>query len=200
MTKTLHRRLSVATAIAVAVYAALITSPLLPEQTRVTISNLGQCLAPAMAFGGCILASRRAINRTHGIGWKLLGFSALSWCLGQVVWTYYELSHAAAPFPSLADVGYLLAVPLALAAVWHLTVRSSASSWFVAVLDALIIAGGLLAISWPLVLGPSWHAGSGSPFEFGLTLAYPIGDLVIASAVLLALMRTDRDHDAVPLL
>ena len=52
-----------------------------------------------------------------------------------------------------------------------------------------------------LVLGSSWKdAASSSTFELALTLAYPVGDLVVVSAVLLAIMRTDRNRDAIPLL
>jgi diguanylate cyclase (GGDEF)-like protein len=199
MDSTRLRPLTLATGAALAVWTVVILAGLPSERGAVVLSNLGQCLAPAMAAIGCALAGRRAIDERQGLGWKLLAGSALSWCLGQVVWTYYEISGAAAPFPSLADVGYLLAVPLALAGVWTLTVRSSTSSWMVAMLDGFILAGGLLAISWPLVLGAAWDEGGDSPFLFALTLAYPVGDLLIVSAVLLALMRTDRNRDAVPL-
>ncbi|WP_421121495.1 putative bifunctional diguanylate cyclase/phosphodiesterase [Aquihabitans daechungensis] len=201
MSPTHRRFLTIAAASAFALWAVLVLAGLPSDRGAVIISNVGQCVAPALAALGCVLASRRAISERHRLGWKLLAASALSWSLGQVVWTYYEVSGAAAPFPSLADVGYLLAVPLALGAVWMMSVRSSTSSWMVALLDALIIAGGLLAISWPLVLGPAWDdASSSSIFEFALTLAYPVGDLVVVSAVLLAIMRTDRERDAIPLL
>ncbi|MCU1498979.1 MAG: diguanylate cyclase domain, partial [Acidimicrobiales bacterium] len=64
------------------------------------------------------------------------------------------------------------------------------STRLVAMVDGLLIAGGLLAVSWPLVLGPSWNAGGDSGFTFALSLAYPVGTLVVASVVLLALMRS----------
>jgi diguanylate cyclase (GGDEF)-like protein len=196
-----RRLLAIATGVTFVAWSAVILLGLPTDRAAVLLSNLGQCAAPALAAVGCVLASRRAISQRHALGWKLLAASALSWCLGQVVWTFYEVTRAAAPFPSFADVGYLLAFPLALAAIWTMSVRSSTSSWLVALLDALIIAGGLLAISWPLVLGPSWEgAGSSSTFEFALTLAYPVGDLIVISAVLLAIMRTDRERDAIPLL
>jgi diguanylate cyclase len=199
MTQTSFRRLVVATAVLIACFAAILLLGLPSERGAVIVSNVGQSLAPALAAMACLFAAGRGITRRHKLGWRLLGGSALSWSLGQVVWTYYEISGAAAPFPSAADVGFLAAVPLALAAVWMLTDRTTTSSWLVAVLDGLIIAGGLLAISWPLVIGPSWEAGADSPFLLALTLAYPVGDLVIASAVLLAIMRTDRDRESVPL-
>jgi hypothetical protein len=50
--------------------------------------------------------------------WRLLGASALSWGSGQTAWTWYEtVLGREVPFPSLADVGYLVAVPLAAAAL-----------------------------------------------------------------------------------
>ena len=50
--------------------------------------------------------------------WRLLGASALSWASGQAAWTWYEsVLGREVPFPSLADVGYLVAVPLAAAAL-----------------------------------------------------------------------------------
>ena len=56
--------------------------------------------------------------------WKLLGVSALSWGSGQAAWTWYEtVLGREVPFPSLADVGYLGAVPLAAAALISSAVR-----------------------------------------------------------------------------
>ena len=64
-----------------------------------------------------------------------MGFSALSWASGQAAWTWYEtVLGRDVPFPSLADVGYLAAPPLAAAALITLpfAARSpggSARSW-----------------------------------------------------------------------
>jgi diguanylate cyclase (GGDEF)-like protein len=201
MTPDLHRRLSIALAGAVALFAMVIELGLPSTRGAVILSNVVQCLAPAAAAAACLVAGRRAgTDRPRDQrGWWLLGASAASWSLGQVVWTVYEVTGAAAPFPSAADAGYLLAVPLALVAVWSFAARSDVAAWFVAVLDGLILAGGLLAISWPLVLGPAWDAGGDGAFAFGLSLAYPIGNLVVASSILLAIMRTERQGTPVPL-
>src|SRR5690606_14124947 len=87
----------------------------------------------------------------------------------------------------------------ALIGIWSFAERVSGSAWAVAVLDGLILAGGLLAISWPILLGPSWDAGADSAFELALTLAYPVGNLVVGSIALLALMRMDRRRNPVPM-
>ncbi|MEZ5139382.1 MAG: EAL domain-containing protein [Acidimicrobiales bacterium] len=199
MTDRTLRRSELVTALAVVAFAVAVLSEQPTERAAVLLSNVAQAVAPAAAAIACGRAARRAADGRHGRGWTLLAASAASWSLGQVVWTYYEVSGAAAPFPSLADVGYLVAVPLALAGIWSFSDRIHGSAWAVAVLDGLILAGGLLAISWPVILGPSWDAGGDSAFEFGLTLAYPIGNLVVASIALLALMRSDRDGSPIPL-
>ncbi|QXC59301.1 bifunctional diguanylate cyclase/phosphodiesterase [Aquihabitans sp. G128] len=187
-TRTEHRSAAIAATV-VAVFAALIFAKVPSARAAVLLSNVGQCLAPALAAAAGVRASTRATTVRLRRGWLLLGASAASWSLGQVVWTYYEVSGAAAPFPSLADVGYLAAVPLAMLSVGLLAASPTRSARLVAGLDGLLLAGSLLAISWPLVLGPSWDAGGDDPLTFALSLAYPVGTLVVASTVLLALMR-----------
>ncbi len=191
-------RLNATVAAVIFVFAVLVLS-VLGTSAASWLSNLAQVAAPLAAAAACYLASQRAGDERRRRGWLLLGASAASWGLGQAVWVYYDLIVNTEPFPSLADVGYLMAVPLALAAVWTLSSRVDSTSWVLAVLDALIVCGGLLAISWPLVLGPSWQTAEGSGPELALTLAYPVGNLVVASTVILAIMRSDRGHDAVPL-
>jgi hypothetical protein len=57
------------------------------------------------------------------------------------------------PFPSLADVGYLAAVPLAAAALLSLPFAAhNAAGRFRQVLDGLLIAASPLLISWVVVL------------------------------------------------
>src|ERR1700682_3929883 len=79
--------------------------------------NIAETLAAFLAAAVCGIAAWRHQRRTR-IAWALIGASALSWGLGQSVWSYYELVKGQqVPFPSLADLGYLGAVPLAVAGV-----------------------------------------------------------------------------------
>ncbi|MCU1500075.1 MAG: putative diguanylate cyclase, partial [Acidimicrobiales bacterium] len=99
------------------VFAALLGLDQPSPRGAVILSNVGQFVAPLLASLACWAASRRAPDGRLRAGWRLLAASALSWSLGQMIWTFYEVSAMAAPFPSFADVGYLLAMPLALVAV-----------------------------------------------------------------------------------
>jgi diguanylate cyclase (GGDEF)-like protein len=194
-----HRRHAAIAAVLVAVVGGGALAGLPTADAAPTLSNVGQVLAPLLAAWACFGASRRVGAGRQALGWRLLGGSALAWGLGQAVWTLYDLTGARAPFPSLADVGYLAAVPLALAGIVALSHRPSAAAQLVAGLDGLIIACGLLAISWPLVLGPTWEAGEGGALEVVLSLAYPVGNIVVASVVLLALVLANSRRDAAPL-
>lgn len=120
---------------------------------------------------------------------------------GQVVWSYYEVvAGREVPFPSLADLGYLLAVPLAAAALLtHAATPQRGAAQTRRVLDGLIIATAVLAVSWQTVLGPLFRAASGSVLEQVLALAYPVGDLVTISLVIF-LLAGSRAATRAPLL
>ena len=98
-----------------------------------------------------------------------------------VVWSYYEigLGHEV-PFPSLADVAYLAAVPFAALGVFVFTIGTpNAVSRSATVLDGSIMAGSLLLVSWVTVLGSVYQPGSESLLALVISLAYPIGDVVV---------------------
>jgi hypothetical protein len=78
----------------------------------------------------------------------LLAGSAGSWAVGQATWVWYEhVARRELPFPSLADVGHLLAIPLAAAAMLAFPGRAERAALQVrSLLDGAVIAAGPL---WP---------------------------------------------------
>ena len=110
---------------------------------------------------------------------------------GQAVWTYYEvILGQEVPFPSAADLGFL-GFPL-VAAVGLVMWLGTQNDQLVArgrdILDGALVGGSLLAVSWVTTLG-SVVAEGGDPVPLALSLAYPLGDLILAALVLLALAR-----------
>jgi len=198
---------------AAALFAALVTVVFVAwmvleiggPQTTTAINDVAQCVAAFTAGVACLAASGR---EAYGYGrawhkklrraWRLLGAAAISWGAGEAIWTYMELvQHRSVPFPSAADVGYLTAVPLLVAAV--LTFPSAPvrmTARLRTLLDALIIAASLLAVSWVTVLGPMWDAEAPSLLARAVRLAYPLADVVIATIAFSLLTRT-RGRDPV---
>ena len=161
--------------------------------TTQRVDDIGEFVIAFMAAGGAGYAAVRHRNGTR-IAWALIGVSALSWGLGEVAWSYYELVLGRqVPFPSLADVGYLLAVPFAIAGVLYFpSAPSRLTSLARTVLDGLLIAGSLLIISWATVLGTVYRSGSDSVLAQLISLAYPASDVVIATMIIILAARAPK--------
>src|SRR4051812_3719616 len=103
-----------------AIWAALLVTGAAGERTTQAISNVGLSVIVLAAAAGLAHRSRRHTGRLRRV-WFLLALSAFSWGAGQTVWTWYEsVLGREVPFPSPADIGYLGAVPLAVAALLSL--------------------------------------------------------------------------------
>ena len=158
------------------------------------IDDLGEAVAAFVAVGAGYVAARRSADAR--VGWLLLSASALSWGIGEMIWSWYELvGHREVPFPSLADVGFLVAVPLAAAGLLAFPGAPQRAARRARVtLDGAIIATSLLFVSWALVLGPVWHVKGQSVFTQIVSLAYPVSDVVIATIVFVVITQIDRSH------
>jgi hypothetical protein len=155
------------------------------------VSNVGLTVMPLLAAAQCARHARALAGRLRR-GWFLMGGSCLAWGLGMVVWTSYEsILGRDVPFPSLADAGYLATVPLAVAA---LLIFPAAPQRLAAqartVVDGLVIGASLLIVSWILALGPVVHGGGAGPLADVLAIAYPLGDVLMATIVLFAIARS----------
>jgi len=157
--------------------------------------NIGETLAALAAAGACGVAAWRHQGRTR-IAWALIGASALSWGIGQAIWTYYEqVVGRQVAFPSFADLGYLGVVPFAVAGVLCFpSARARATSLLRTILDALLVAASLFIISWATVLGTVYRAGSGGLLGQLIGLAHPAGDIVIGTIVLILASRASRGN------
>jgi diguanylate cyclase (GGDEF)-like protein/PAS domain S-box-containing protein len=149
------------------------------------VSNLGLITAPLAASLACASAARRSSGGARR-AWALFAASSAAWGLGQTTWTLYETVFGRrVPFPSLADVGYLGAVPLAIAALVSMPNASrTAASRVRMVLDGMVTASSLLVVSWAVVLGPLFDAGGGAVVDQVIALAYPVGDVVMITMAL----------------
>ncbi|GAA3257704.1 hypothetical protein GCM10010532_108240 [Dactylosporangium siamense] len=148
----------------------------------------------AVAGVACLRAGRRTAGADRA-GWSLLGAGMFCWAAANVVWQSYVLRHIyPVPFPSGTDAGFLSLVPLSVAGVFALA-RLGRSGIRV-LLDGVIITGSLLVVSWVTVLGPTFEVPGQSAFAQAVALAYPIGDVAIASMVFVVLGRSERRNRA----
>lgn len=158
------------------------------------MDDIGEALAALVAAVACGLAARDATGRTR-VGWALISISAASWGLGEVVWSIYEVGlQIAVPYPSWADAGFLLSVPFAFAGVVAFWVPGHGLiGRRRLVLDAVTVFLALMFTAWAFGLKSVYSDPEGLG-EKALDLAYPVGDLLIATVLVLAIRRATRSQ------
>ena len=165
------------------------------DQATVAVDDIGEAVAAAIAAVSCGLAARRTSNRAR-LAWGFFAASAASWAVGETIWSVYEVGMGVSvPFPSAADAGFLVAVPLAVAGVLALTsAPTRLTSRGEALLAGAIIALSLLFVAWALGLGKVYDMSTASPPARLIGLAYPVGDIVTITVLVLALRRARRSE------
>lgn len=177
----------VVSTVTVGIYAALLFA--LDGFSREAASDLGLVALPLFAFGTCAWRASKS-SAPYRLGWLLIALSTLSWAIGEAIWSYYELAlRIEVPFPSLADLGYLAAVPLAGAGLLSLPATRTGAR-VRAAFDGLIIASALLCTSWLLVIGPLYSDRSESIVETVIGLSYPLGDVALITLVLITALNS----------
>lgn len=192
MGRATGRVITVATGAAVAL-ALWFTAGWGGESVLAIACNYGSLAFAVFATAGAVCAAVWSSGRLRS-AWIALAVAVCGWIIGSALWTYYELFAHVAPFPSWADAGYLLfpvgaCIGLALFPVGH-----SGHSHIRVVLDGLIVAAALFQISWVTVIRSVYEAGGASRFAVGLSLAYPVGDLIAIMVALLLLARARTGH------
>ena len=115
--------------------------------------------------------------------WLILALGQLAFVVGDIIWTIYA-ALGEDPFPSPADIAYLLGYPL-LALGLAVAIRRRVSGGDRAgLLDGAILATGAVVVWWSFVLGPLVAASDPDPLSFAISIAYPIGDLLLIGIAL----------------
>jgi len=159
------------------------------------VTMLGSDALLITAAGGAAACGLSAIRR--GIGrvsraWILLTCGALAWGLGQIVYGYYELTGQSVPFPSIADIGYLWALPLWIAGLLTMpTAPMGLAGRLRSVLDGLLLAFSLGFVCWAAITGPFVSSADDLVTQI-VGMAYPALDLVAVSLVFVLIVRSRR--------
>jgi two-component system, cell cycle response regulator len=115
--------------------------------------------------------------------WLLIGAGLTVWAAADVYFNAAFGDGSGAPFPSLADAGWLAFYPASYIALVLLlrsrVKRMRASLW----LDGLLGSLSVAALGAALALEPIVAAGSGSTADIATNLAYPLGDLLLVAFV-----------------
>jgi len=174
------------------VYALDIRYLILGPRGVTAVDDIGEAVAAAIASAACAWASTRSTGRDR-LAWALMSISTGLWSAGEIAWSYFEVGlKIAVPYPSLADVGFLAAVPFAffgIRAFWSAP-RGTSSRWRVW-FDGVIVAIALTSTAWAFGLKSVWLSSSSTKI---LDLAYPVGDILIGTILILAIRRASQQQ------
>ncbi|HYH87979.1 MAG TPA: diguanylate cyclase [Solirubrobacteraceae bacterium] len=144
-----------------------------------------------LMWGGVALCLARTLSvRAERGAWAALTAGLAVWSAADLTWTLHYNHLDEAPYPNFSDVLYLLTYPLTyIGLVLLLRARLRpvrASLW----LDGLVSGLTLAALTTALLFGPILAATEGSAAAVAVTLAYPVGDLLLLCSVGVALTIT----------
>ncbi|MGV9313884.1 putative bifunctional diguanylate cyclase/phosphodiesterase [Streptomyces sp. NPDC003691] len=169
------------------------------RKLALVMGDFGLSAAALVAAVSCFCYARQVPPRLRP-AWLLFALSSLMAAIGNGVWGWYEVVlDRPVPSPSAADVFFLCFAPPAIVGLLVLAKRPvTRAGWFCLALDAWLIGGSLLTISWSLALAHTAHAQGQSVAPAALALAYPMLDIVLVSMVLaLHFRRSGGNRSAV---
>ncbi len=174
-------------------YAFILKTGVFGDRPVTIIDDLGEAVAAAIASGACAWAAIRAGGKER-LGWTLMSISTGLWAAGELVWSYYEVwQQVAVPYPSLADAGFLGAVPFAIGGIrafWSDAAHGTSARWRVW-FDGVIVAIALTCTAWAFGLREVYQSDSSTRL---LDLAYPVTDIVVGTVLILAIRRATHQQ------
>ncbi len=141
-------------------------------------------LSPLVA----IVIGVRRYGRASAAPWRWFALGFLLFWLGDLyTYSYPRLTGTEVPFPSLGDAFYVIVYPALMMGLLILVRRRNPERDRAGAIDSLIITLGLALISWIALIQPSLHDEELSTVAKLVSIAYPIGDiLLLAAAIRLA--------------
>lgn len=171
---------------------------------KVLLFQLPYPLWNLLAALALFYAAKRSayVSRRLMLAWGLLATGRFVLFCGEITVVILAIRWGAAPFPSLADGFFLAFYPLFLLGILllpapHLNLRV----WVKTGLDISIVLLGSGLVVWQYWLGPLVvHVSDERTLVQLLSLAYPVGNLVLLWALLMLLYRPSTGETRGPLL
>ncbi|KUN81940.1 phosphodiesterase [Streptomyces bungoensis] len=155
------------------------------KELALVMGDFGLSAAAGTAAVSCFRYARGPRVR-FPTAWLLFALSSAMAALGNAVWGWYEVVlERPVPSPSYADLFFLCFAPPAIVGLLVLAKRPvTRAGWICLALDAWLIGGSLLTLSWSLALAQAARFDGPSVAHTALSLAYPLLDIALVSMVL----------------
>jgi diguanylate cyclase (GGDEF)-like protein len=164
-------------------------------------ADIGQLLAGVVAAFGCWRTSRSTSGRMRW-SWLAIAVGCAGWAGGELAYTVLDIAdRGMVPFPSVADIGFLLFSVGAIVCLLLFPPAGGKSDRMRSILDGAALLAALVALYW--AFASPFEAATDEPIT-GLravaTIAYPAGDLLILVLAFYIVSRPTRHRIALLLL
>jgi PAS domain S-box-containing protein len=160
---------------------------------RALVADLAWTWTALYAVVCCAVAARRQPAPEQRRAWWWIAAGCVLFLAGQLVWNYYDLiRRAPAPYPSLADVGYLGVYVCFLVGVTRLVGAEPRRRFDTELLiDALLVTLTAGALAYEFLLRPLFDAGGPVP-ALVTSSAWAVGGVAVLWLILVELLRHTR--------
>jgi hypothetical protein len=142
-------------------------------------------LGTALLAGCAVVCLARALSQpVYRAAWVAMAAAMLSWTVGTVLWEIQYSGVARPPYPSAADVLWLLWYPLTAVSIGLMikarVARFDLARW----MDGFVVMLLVLAAAFPLTLDPVVHYFGSDQLAGLVNISYPLLDTLLLGAIL----------------
>jgi hypothetical protein len=169
-----------------AVAISVIVANLFGKETAILVGNLGYYpITILLTSFTAIMVIKFRTKNTYGIAWIMFLACATSWMVAEHVWTVEELVLHVKPFPSNADIFYVLGYGfLILFVMYYMKMMKKAITKKMVLVSITISITVLL----PSLYISEFENSDISGIAFALALAYPVLDAIVLAPALIGIM------------
>jgi diguanylate cyclase (GGDEF)-like protein/PAS domain S-box-containing protein len=145
-----------------------------------------------------VIVGIRRNKPSYALPWRLIALGFLLYWMGDVyTYSYPQLIlHHEVPFPSIGDAIYLTVYPAQMLGLLLLVRRRNPHRDRNTLIDAAILTLGLSLLSWVLQIAPYLHDPTMGLLPKLVSVAYPLGDIMLLAAVIRLILDSGRRQPA----
>lgn len=165
---------------------------LISQDLAILVGNLGYIpITGTFLVLSLLIASRFGLTGNHGLAWFSFAAFAVSWFIAEMLWVHQELVLKEDPFPSAADIFYIVGYPFLLMffVAYLQPVRAAITKKILGLSSAVSV--GVLLPSLYLVLGNGIHADS---LNVILGAIYPVFDAMVIIPAMIGVVLFFKGH------
>ena len=131
-----------------------------------------------------LVLGRTTFEPTTRRAWLAFGMALAVWCIGSIAWSVAYGARAVAPYPTFADIFWLLWYPLMAVGIYYLirvrVPQFELHRWMDGIAATLVV----LAVGFALVVQPAAEHTSQSLLATMVDFTYPVLDVLLIGAIL----------------